>query len=83
MLRLEGRQEDQASIIIFLIFKSSSAYFPHFILFTSSSLSRPTTNETMLVPLPPNGKYPPEEGQITRLPESACDIVNFFSNIYL
>ena len=30
-----------------------------------------------------NGKYPPEEGQITRLPESACDIVNFFLNIYL
>ena len=29
-----------------------------------------------------NGKYPPEEGQITRLPESACDIVNFFQ-IYI
>ena len=28
-----------------------------------------------------NGKYP-EEGQITRLPESACDIVNFFQ-IYI
>ena len=29
------------------------------------------------------GKYPPEEGQITRLPESACDIVNFFLQIHI
>ena len=30
-----------------------------------------------------NGKYPPEEGQETRLPESTCDIVNLLFRIYL
>ena len=29
------------------------------------------------------GKYTPEEGQQTSLPESTCDICELFSNIYL